>query len=74
VILFVINAKQEGTWRSTVGNPRSVWKEGLIKERNGSNNHSGNEFWPSESSSQPAVQSTQYDALDRKIMNFWGWK
>jgi hypothetical protein len=34
-------------------------KRGLIKERNGSSNYSGNEFRPSESSSQPTVQSTQ---------------
>ena len=34
-------------------------RQGLIKERNGNNNHSGNEFRPSESSSRPTVQSTQ---------------
>ena len=32
--------------------------QGLIKERNGNNNHSGNEFRPSESSSRPTVQYT----------------
>jgi len=34
-------------------------RQALIKERNGNNNHSGNEFRPSESSSRPTVQSTQ---------------
>jgi hypothetical protein len=34
-------------------------RQGLIKERNGNNNHLGNEFRPSESSSRPTVQSTQ---------------
>ena len=45
-------------------------RQGLMKERNGYNNQSGNEFRPSESSSRPTVQSTQSAALDRKIMNF----
>ena len=31
----------------------------LIKEGNGNNNHSGNEFRPSERSSRPTVKSTQ---------------
>ena len=34
-------------------------RRGLIKERIGSNSHSGNEFRPSESNSRPTVQSTQ---------------
>jgi hypothetical protein len=34
-------------------------RQGLIKERNGSNSHSGNEFRPSKNSSRPTVQSTQ---------------
>jgi hypothetical protein len=34
-------------------------RQGLIKEINGSNNHSGNEFRPSESGSRPTVQATQ---------------
>ena len=34
-------------------------REGLIKGRNGSNNHLRNEFRPSEGSSRPTVQSTQ---------------
>ena len=33
-------------------------RQGLIKERNGNNNHLGKEFRPSESSSRPTVQST----------------
>jgi len=34
-------------------------KQGLIKERNANNNHSGKEFRPSERSSRPTVKSTQ---------------
>lgn len=34
-------------------------RQGLIRERNGNNDHSGNEFRPSVSSSRPTVQSTQ---------------
>jgi hypothetical protein len=38
---------------------RHLDKQGLSKERIGSNNRSGNELRPSESSRQPTVQSTQ---------------
>ena len=38
---------------------KCLQRQGLIKERNGSNSHSGNEFRPSESSSRPTVPSTQ---------------
>jgi len=34
-------------------------RQGLIKEENGNNSHSGKEFRPSERSSRPKVKSTQ---------------
>jgi hypothetical protein len=54
------NCQQRGHTTNHCRNSKNrLERQGLIKERNGRHNDSGNEFRPSESSSQPTVQSIQ---------------
>jgi len=60
IVVTCYNCQGKGHIARQCRKPRKPFeRQGLIKEGNANNNHSGNDFRPSEHSTRPRVQSTQ---------------